>query len=483
MAVNGVNSYVSDALKYINGMSVVQKTGNIIKDTTDAVKQTPSFTIFEMAPKVYGGLKYGLNSAGATGLKGGYQAIKDMGGLIDDTMQLQKGLKGASMNYDALSTIYKAKGGRGRAGSEAANLADDAIKLAKEGLAAGNKEVITQAGVKAEEAVKLAKSAAKEAKPGLFSKLKGLLKIGVKEGADDVANAAGKAAGSASSAAAGATAEAAATGAKGLLGKAGAAFKKSGAGVMMVIDGAMELFTNVIPAFQAGGAKSGVKQLGKSTVKVAAGTGGFVAGSAAGKAIGAAIGSIFPGAGTVIGGMIGGFVGGLVGSSLAKGAAEKITGKSEIEKLQENAVDEQAAMIAGDSASMSQLNQAVQMAIQQDLADGELSEDGQKMLEYLNSGAAGTSTSANPYASTGTGYNTAYTNASALDELISRRQSGDTSVYTVPTEALTASANAYSNALSGEGFANNYATFGMTNPYAPTSGTTTNDQIFNYYAS
>ena len=66
MAVNGVNSYVSDALKYINGMSVVQKTGNIIKDTTDAVKQTPSFTIFEMAPKVYGGLKYGLNSAGAT---------------------------------------------------------------------------------------------------------------------------------------------------------------------------------------------------------------------------------------------------------------------------------------------------------------------------------------------------------------------------------------------------------------------------------
>ena len=310
MAVNGV-SYVSDALKYINGLSVVQNSKSIVGDTVDAVKQAPSFTIFEMAPKVFNGVKYGMNSAGTVGLSGGLQTLKDMGGLVDDTIQLQKGLSGASMNYDALSAIYKAKGALGVSGSEAAGLADDAIALAKEGLAQGNKEIIAQAGVKANEAVGLAKTAAKEANPGFLSKLKGLFKIGAKEGADDIANVAlnsvddvaNAASGAVSGAAgevAGAAAETAAKGATGLLGKTGAVLKKSGAGVMMAIEGVMELFTNVIPAFQAGGAKSGVKQLGKSTVKVAASTGGFVAGSAAGKAIGAAIGSIFPGAGTAL---------------------------------------------------------------------------------------------------------------------------------------------------------------------------------------
>ena len=491
MAVNGV-SYVSDALKYINGLPVVQNTKDIIGDTTDAVKQTPSFTIFEMAPKVYGGLKYGLNSTGAKGFGGALQTFKDMGGLVDDTVQLQKGLKGAAMNYDALSAMYKAKGAMGVAGSKAAGLADEAYALATEGLATGNKELIAKAGVKANEAVSVAKAAAKEAKPGLFSKLKSLLKIGAKKGADDIANAAvnsvddaakavAQATGTAGSTAAGATAEAAAKGAMGLLGKTGAVLKKTGAGVMFAIEGVMELFTNVIPAFQAGGAKTGVKQLGKSTVKVAASTGGFVGGSMAGKAIGAAIGSIFPGAGTVIGGKIGGFVGGLVGSSLAKGAAEKVTGKSEIEIMQEEAVDEQAAMIAGDSASMNQLSQTLQLAIQQDLADGELSEDGEKMLEYLNSGAFNSTSTgsinlnATPYSASGS--------KSGLDELVAQIQSGDRSAYSVPTSALEASANAYS----GSGYANNYTAYGMTNPYAPAdtsttgAGTAGEDKIMNYF--
>lgn len=487
MAVNGV-SYVSDALKYINGLPVVQTTKGIIGDTADAVKQTPSFTIFEMAPKVYGGLRYGLNTTGATGLDGALQTLRDMGGLVDDTVQLQQGLKGATMNYDALSAMYKAKGAMGVAGSKAAGLADDAIKLAKEGLAQGSKEMIAEAGVKANEAVSVAKAAAKETNPGLWSKFKGLFVKTAANSTDDVLNAAGnaagataeaaaKATGTAGAAAAEATAEAAATGAKGLLGKAGAAFKKSGAGVMLVIDGAMEMFTNVIPAFQAGGAKSGFKQLGKSTVKVAAGTGGFVAGSALGTKVGALVGSIFPGAGTVIGGMVGGFVGGLVGSSLAKGAAEKVTGKSEVEIMQEEAVDEQAAMIAGDSASMSQLSQTLQLAIQQDLADGELSEDGQKMLEYLNSGVFNTTNStstmyanANPYSASGTGYGT----TSGLNQLISQIQSGDRSAYNVPDDAL--------EAITGGGYANSYTAYGMTNPYAPKSTTATGEeQVMNYF--
>lgn len=468
MAVNGV-SHISDALKYINGLPVVQNTKGIIGDAADAVKQTPSFTIFEMTPKVYGGLRYGLNSTGTRGFGGAFQSLKDMGGLVDDTVVLQKGLKGASMNYDALSTIYKAKGAMGTTCSEAAGLADDAVVLAKEGLKTGSKETIAQAGLKAEEAVRVAKAAAKEANPGLLSKLKGLLKIGAKEGANDAATAAAKATGTTGVA----TAEVAATGTKSLLGKAGAVFKKSGAGIMLAIDGAIEMFTNVIPAFQAGGAKTGFKQLGKSTVKVAAGTGGFVAGSMAGKTIGAAIGSIFPGAGTVIGGMIGGFIGGLLGSSLAKGAAEKITGKSEIEKMQEEAVNEQAAMIFKDPASMSQLNQTLQLAIQQDLADGELSEDGQKMLEYLNSGVFN-SVEPNSNNFNSTQYST-NTSTSALNQLLAQIQSGDRSAYNVPDDIL--------ETVTGGGYANSYRTYGMTNPYASANSTTTanEQQTMNYF--
>lgn len=468
MAVNGVNSYVSDAIRYINGLPVVQNGVSITKDAVDAVKQTPSFTIFEIVPTVYGGARYGLNSAGVKGFSGALKSLSDMGGLVDDTMQLQAGLKGATMNYDALSAIYKAKGALGVSGSEAANLADDAIALAKEGLAAGNKELIEKAGVQAQKATEMAKTAAKEANPGLFTKaknaIKSFLKIGAKEGADDVVNAALNSVDDVAAAAADVAGGAAKTG---ILGKIGKVCKKSGAGIMAAIDGVMELFTNVIPAFQAGGAKSGVKQLGKSTVKVAASTGGFVAGSAAGKAIGAAIGSIFPGAGTVIGGMIGGFVGGLIGSSLAKGATDKIVGKSEVEKLQEQQVEEQAAMIAGDSASMNEINNYVQMMIQQDMADdGELTEDSQKMLEYLQSGTM--NNAYNLYTTTGT------TGSTGLDELIARVQAGDTSVFNVPEDVLNASANSSNLAFSG-GYANNYTNFGYTNPYA------TGNEVVSYY--
>lgn len=466
MAVNGVNSYVSDAIKYINGMPVVQNGASITKDTVDAVKSTPSFTIFEMAPKVYNGARYGLNSAGVAGFGGAIKSLSDMDGLVDDTMQLQKGLKDASMNYDALTAIYKAKSATGVAGSEAANLADNAIQLAKKGLAAGDKELIEQAGMQAQKAADVAKTAAKEAKPGLFTKLKNFFKTGVRESADDVAKAVVN---SADDVAAGAADIAGGAAKTGMLGTIGKACKKSGAGVMAAIDGVIELFTNVIPAFQAGGAKSGVKQLGKSTVKVAASTGGFVAGSAAGKAIGAAIGSIFPGAGTVIGGMVGGFLGGLIGSSLAKGATDKIVGKSEVEKLQEEQIEEQAAMISGDTASMNEINAYVQTMIQQDMADdGKLTEDSQKMLEYLQSGTL--NNAYDLYTNTGT------TGSTGLDELIARVQTGDTSVYNVPDDVLNASANSSNLSFSG-GYANNYTNFGYTNPYVAGAS----NEVINYF--
>ena len=67
----------------------------------------------------------------------------------------------------------------------------------------------------------------------------------------------------------------------------GQAMGKSGAGWMAVIEGGMEVATNVVPTFQTLGAGAGFKQLGKSAVKVAAGAAGWVAGDAVGKGIGA----------------------------------------------------------------------------------------------------------------------------------------------------------------------------------------------------
>ena len=107
--------------------------------------------------------------------------------------------------------------------------------------------------------------------------------------------------------------------------------KGTGAGWMAVIDGAIETFTQVIPAFQQGGAEAGFKQIAKSGTKVVAGTAGFVAGDVAGRAIGAAIGTaICPGIGTAIGSFLGGFIGGVTGSAIAGKATQSLIGKSEV---------------------------------------------------------------------------------------------------------------------------------------------------------
>lgn len=104
--------------------------------------------------------------------------------------------------------------------------------------------------------------------------------------------------------------------------------KGSGVGIMMALDGAVELLTNVVPTFQQLGAKSGVKQVFKSGAKVAASAGGWVAGTAAATAIGTAI---CPGIGTVAGAIVG-IVGGMLGSNIASKLVSKIFGKSELEK-------------------------------------------------------------------------------------------------------------------------------------------------------
>ena len=251
---------------------------------------------------------------------------------------------------------------------------------------------------------------------------------------------------------------------------------------MMALDGVMALFTDVVPAFSQGGFKEGVKQTAKSGVKVAAGAAGWAvgatAGKAAGAAIGGAIGSVFPVVGTALGAAVGSFigdmVGGMIGSSIAGKVTEKVVGEDYTDKVQNEAIEQQAIAVAQDSASMNQLNNYVYQLIQEDMADGKLSKDSEKILEYLQQNADDYN-GLNFGALKGAGTNTTAQNTSSnLDTLIARIQAGDTSVYDVPQDALEASSKSYNNTSFTGGYANNYTNFGYTNPYAVTDGSTMN---------
>lgn len=123
--------------------------------------------------------------------------------------------------------------------------------------------------------------------------------------------------------------------------KVGAFLKRGGAPLMAALEGGIELFTEVIPAFKNKGLFAGLKQIGKSTCKVIASITGFAVGEAAGSAIGAtiggALGSLIPFIGTGIGASIGGFLGGtltgLICSQTTTHITKKIIGKSEMEKF------------------------------------------------------------------------------------------------------------------------------------------------------
>lgn len=118
--------------------------------------------------------------------------------------------------------------------------------------------------------------------------------------------------------------------------------KKGGFKTMAWFGAAIEAFTEVIPAFRKGGIWEGIKQIGKSAVKVVADAGGWALGAVAGAKIGAAIGSIIPGAGTIAGlavgsiiGTVCGLVGSIAGSLIGNKTAKAIVGKSFSEKQAE----------------------------------------------------------------------------------------------------------------------------------------------------
>lgn len=104
--------------------------------------------------------------------------------------------------------------------------------------------------------------------------------------------------------------------------------KSSGLGLQIVMSGVSEFAFEVIPTFKELGPEKGLKQLGKSAIRVL----GDVAGYAGAQAIGAAIGTALFAGVPVVGPFLGaalGFGFGMVGSYLAGRITDKITGPSE----------------------------------------------------------------------------------------------------------------------------------------------------------
>ena len=175
-------------------------------------------------------------------------------------------------------------------------------------------------------------------------------------------------------------------------------FKAQGGGMMLVMEGATEVITNVVPTFKQLGAKAGMKQVGKSAVKTVASVGGWVAGAAIGTKIGAAIGTALGPVGTACGGIIGAavgsicsLVGGIFGSKLAKKGAEKIVGKDELVLAQEK----QAAQLAQQAQVDGQtLNAVVGAASERLNAEGLSSKDAEIAYNSLNAVTSGNSIAA-----------------------------------------------------------------------------------------
>ena len=131
------------------------------------------------------------------------------------------------------------------------------------------------------------------------------------------------------------------------------AYRNESGTFMLVLEGGMEAATNVVPTFKQLGAKRGFKQLGKSTATTISSVAGWVAGSA----IGSKVGSLIKAAtgSTKAGALIGVFadkacsyIGGSIVQHFASKGAQKLVGKSELEKAKEEETTALAEMAQND---------------------------------------------------------------------------------------------------------------------------------------
>ncbi len=397
MSINNVNA-VSDGLKYVNGLEVCPEQTNIVQDVKDSIFNpvTLAFGGFE----TYGALK---SASGAT-------KMSEIPSKLAAKAENVKGLGLDAFKTENIKNSFK------NSYDDIAKMADDAAKKAAEKAAKSSTKTgffasIGKAFGKAKETVSgLFKSAGQAiGKTGFGTAVKKFFTDGAGKGIAKIA------------------------------GKAGKLFKGTGAVGMMAIEGVIGIFTDVIPAFQAGGAESGFKQIGKTAVKTAGSGAGWAVGSWAGAAIGGAIGSVFPGVGNAVGAAVGKFLGGIVGSIIGGGIGKKLAGKSEVEKIQEEQINQQAQMVAQDTASMNELNALVAQQVQTDIANGNVTKDTEKMAEYLNNGAYNVSfTGVNQVNYTTPTTTSTATNTNYWNQIAQSIQSGDTSIYNISDDQLNA---------------------------------------------
>lgn len=167
--------------------------------------------------------------------------------------------------------------------------------------------------------------------------------------------------------------------------------KGAGAMFMGIVEGGIEMFTEVVPAFKMDGLTGGIKQIFKSGTKVAASVGGWIAGEAAGSAAGAGIGAAIGGTigtvfgplgtalgikiGGIVGTVLGGFIGGFFASSAAKEIASSVVGKSVREQIVDEEIHRQSLQIISDNTARIQLNMLTNQRLAQQLQAGEITED------------------------------------------------------------------------------------------------------------
>lgn len=157
---------------------------------------------------------------------------------------------------------------------------------------------------------------------------------------------------------------------------------RSGGPIFAVIDSALETFMEIIPAFKQGGFISGIKQIGKSAVKICTSMAGFMAGEAVGAPIGAIIGSAFG----PIGAWLGGFIGGMVCGSIASIPAIKLTkaviGKNEKELIAQRQAAQEAEQIMHDPEALKELAAKNLEMAQQEIQSGSKRRETKEALTF-----------------------------------------------------------------------------------------------------
>lgn len=134
--------------------------------------------------------------------------------------------------------------------------------------------------------------------------------------------------------------------------------------VMTALELVPEFTGKVIPAFKNEGFMAGLKQTGKSLLKVGSNFISYAAGAAVGRALGATIGTIIcPGVGSAVGASIGDVVGSALIGSTATKVVDKITGEDSADETADEAQQEivnQASNIEQQNVQTSQNEQIAQ---------------------------------------------------------------------------------------------------------------------------